>query len=136
MISFYEDVIRRNKERVHSEAARPLMQIRRQRGEAPFGYFKAFGGLRRMAGRGLAYAEKKALVAALGWNLLLLVKSITRSGTKWPIFGLIQLAIALLQAITAATDDKPLRPIGKARTSVLGHNPREQLKRACLSAGC
>jgi len=136
MISFYEDVIRRNKERVHSEAARPLMQIRRQRGEAPFGYFKAFGGLRRMAGRGLAYAEKKALVAALGWNLLLLVKSITRSGTKWPILGLIQLAIALLQVITAATVDKLLRPIGKARMSVLGHNPREQLKRACLSAGC
>jgi len=28
------------------------MQTRRQRGEAPFGYFKQFGGLKRFAGRG------------------------------------------------------------------------------------
>lgn len=65
-ISVYEDVVRANRQRVHSEEARPLMQIRRQRGEAPFGYFKQFGGLRRFAGRGLAYAVKKTLIAALG----------------------------------------------------------------------
>jgi transposase len=78
VISAYEDLILANRERVHSEAARPLMQIRRQRGEAPFGYFKMFGGLRRFAGRGLAYAVKKTLIAALGWNLLLLVKKLMR----------------------------------------------------------
>jgi transposase len=41
-ISIYEDLIKENRERVHSEAARPLLMIRRQRGEAPFGFFKYF----------------------------------------------------------------------------------------------
>ena len=77
-ISAYENLVLANRERVHSEAARPLMQIRRQRGEAPFGYFKQFGGLRRFAGRGLAYAAKKTLIAALGWNLLIVVKKLMR----------------------------------------------------------
>lgn len=53
----------------HVDAARPLMMIRRQRGEAPFGFFKQFGGLQRFAGRGLEYASKKTLIAAAGWNL-------------------------------------------------------------------
>jgi transposase len=78
MVSVYEDIIKTNRERVHSEAARPLMQIRRQRGEAPFGFFKFFGGLRRFAGRGLEYAAKKTLIAALGWNLLLVIKKLMR----------------------------------------------------------
>ena len=69
-ISIYEDLVLANRERVYSEEGRPLMQIRRQRGEAPFGYFKMFGGLRRFAGRGLAYASKKTMMAAAGWNLL------------------------------------------------------------------
>jgi transposase len=77
-VSIYEDVIKANRERVHSEDARPLMQIRRQRGERPFGYFKQFGGMRRLAGRGLSYATKKTLVAGIGWNLLLLVKTLIR----------------------------------------------------------
>jgi transposase len=62
-----------NRERVHTPAYRPLLQIRRQRGEAPFGYFKQYGGLRRLAGRGLAHAQKKVLIAAAGWNLLRLL---------------------------------------------------------------
>jgi hypothetical protein len=71
-------MIKANRERVHSEAARPLMQIRRQRGEAPFGFFKQFGGLRRFAGRGLDYAAKKTLIAAVGWNLLMVIKKLMR----------------------------------------------------------
>jgi transposase len=78
MVSVYEDLIKANRERVHSQAARPLMQIRRQRGEAPFGFFKQFGGLRRFAGRGLEYAAKKTLIAALGWNLLIIIKKLMR----------------------------------------------------------
>jgi len=87
-ISKYEELILANRERVHSESARPLMQIRRQRGEAPFGYFKMFGGLRRFAGRGLGYASKKTMMAATGWNLLLLVKAIQRARlADGPIWG-------------------------------------------------
>jgi len=77
-VSIYEEIIKANRERVHSEAARPLMMIRRQRGEAPFGFFKMFGGLRRFAGRGLEYAAKKTLIAAAGWNLLMVVKRLMR----------------------------------------------------------
>ena len=78
-VPLHQESRRSNAERVQSEAARPLMMIRRQRGERPFSYFKQYGGLRRLMGRGLAYAEKKALVAACGWNLLLLVKGAVRS---------------------------------------------------------
>jgi len=136
MISSYEDVIKRNRERVHSDAARPLMQIRRQRGEAPFGYFKAFGGLRRMAGRGLAYAEKKALIAALGWNLLLLVKSMMRRGLQGPVCGLIRLIIALYRALGGSHDDLQPKSLDNARASVPALDTTAQVTKACLSAGC
>lgn len=136
MISFYEDVIKRNRERVHSDAARPLMQIRRQRGEAPFGYFKAFGGLRRMAGRGLAYAEKKALIAALGWNLLLLVKSMMRNGPQRPICSLIRLIFALCRALARPQSDPKPITTSNARASVLAHDTRARFAKACFSAGC
>ena len=95
-ISMYEDQVQANRERVHSEEARPLMQIRRQRGEAPFGYFKQFGGLRRFAGRGLAYATKKTLIAALGWNLLIVVKTLMRNSVpNVPVSALVQLILSL-----------------------------------------
>jgi transposase len=72
-VPFHEELICANRERVHTAELRPLLQIRRQRGEGPFGYFKQFGGLRRFAGRGLGYAMKKTLIAAVGWNLLRLL---------------------------------------------------------------
>ena len=72
-VPLHVDSIAANRERVHSAEARPLLQIRRQRGEAPFAYFKGYGGLRRFAGRGLGYAQKKTLIAAAGWNLLRLL---------------------------------------------------------------
>lgn len=90
-VSVYEDVIKANRERVHSEDARPLMQIRRQRGERPFGYFKQFGGMRLLAGHGLSYAMKKALVAGVGWNLLLVMKALIRDAAG--SYGLVSSAI-------------------------------------------
>ncbi len=134
-ISVYEDVVRANRERVHSEEARPLMQIRRQRGEAPFGYFKGFGGLRRFAGRGLAYAVKKTLIAAMGWNLLILVKRLMRNtAPNGPMSALIRLASSLwavAQGILAKA---------KARNHRFGDRPRAKCIvtdwRAALSGGC
>ena len=73
-ISHDDAIIQENRARVHHPDARPLMMIRRQRGEAPFGYFKQFGGLRRLTGHGLSFATKKALIAGIGWNLLRLMK--------------------------------------------------------------
>jgi transposase len=75
-VPVHEAVIVANRERVHTEEYRPLLRIRRQRGEAPFAYFKRYGGLRRLAGRGLAYAQKKTLIAAAGWNLLRLLATL------------------------------------------------------------
>jgi hypothetical protein len=93
------------------------MQIRRQRGEAPFSYFKMFGGLRRMAGRGLEYALKKALIAALGWNLLLLVKSLMRNGVKGPVSGILRPVIALVQLIMGLLGHLQAQPTTKTRAS-------------------
>jgi transposase len=97
-VSIYEGLIKSNRERVHCEAARPLMMIRRQRGEAPFGFFKQFGGLSRFAGHGLEYASKKTLLAAAGWNLLLVIKKLMRQTTpNAAIFELTKPILALLR---------------------------------------
>jgi transposase len=134
-ISVYEDIVRANRERVHSEEARPLMQIRRQRGEAPFGYFKQFGGLRRFAGRGLAYATKKTLIAAVGWNLLILVKrSMRNPAPDGPTCALIQ----LLSALWTAT--RNILTQAKARNRRFSVRSRAESMtidwKAALSGGC
>jgi hypothetical protein len=99
-VSIYEDLIRANRERVHSEAARPLMMIRRQRGEAPFGFFKQFGGLSRLAGLGLEYASKKTLLAAAGWNLLIVIKKMMReTAPNAAILELVRPILALLRRV-------------------------------------
>jgi hypothetical protein len=99
-VSIYEDLIKANRERVHSEAARPLMMIRRQRGEAPFGFMKHFGGLGRFAGRGLEYAAKRTAIAAAGWNLLIVIKKLMRKmATNAAIFELVKPILALLRCI-------------------------------------
>lgn len=74
-VSEHVEELTANRERVLSEAARPLLMIRRQRGEAPFAHWKVHGGLRRLTGRGLEHATKRVLVAAMGWNLLRLVRA-------------------------------------------------------------
>lgn len=120
-ISIHEDLILANRERVHSEAARPLMQIRRQRGEAPFGYFKMFGGLCRFAGRGLDYATKKTLIAGAGWNLLLLVNRVIRqkalnvpvSISIGLIFDLLKCLRGLWQLIKHSIRKQPSRTVAK-----------------------
>lgn len=98
-ISIYEEQVAANRQRVRSEAARPLMQIRRQRGEAPFSYYKQYGGLRRLSGHGLGFAEKKALMAAAGWNLMLLVKRLMREGALASASALLALFWALWGAL-------------------------------------
>ena len=135
-ISVYEDAVRANRERVHSEEARPLMQIRRQRGEAPFGYFKQFGGLRRFAGRGLEYAVKKTLIAALGWNLLILVKALMRNfAPTGPVVpALVQLILGLwigIQRMLARnrTRDRCLNARSRAGLTI-------SVWKAALSGGC
>ena len=84
-VPVHEALIQANRVRVRDPELRPLLQIRRQRGEGPFGYFKQFGGLRRFGGRGLEYAQKKTLLASAGWNLLRLLAH----GTAHAAAGLI-----------------------------------------------
>lgn len=140
-ISIYEEEVLANRERVHSEAARPLMEIRRQRGEAPFGYFKGYGGLRRFSGRGLSFAAKKTKMAIAGWNLLILVNGLMRGAASvGAIFGLIRSLLALMRPLG--------RPRGRfwRRLLPVGQNHRlnnqswsirpEVMRKAALSGGC
>jgi len=83
-VPVHEELISENRARVRSPEFRPLLQIRRQRGEAPFGHFKQFGGLRRFAGRGLDHATKKTLMAAVGWNLLRLFAHLSTNPADMP----------------------------------------------------
>ena len=102
----HEALITANRERVRSAEARPLLMIRRQRGEAPFGYFKQFGGLRRFMGRGLAYAQKKTLLAAAGFNLLKLLR---HQAALAAILRLCKLTSALRKAGIRAGTPPPAR---------------------------
>lgn len=146
VVSRWEPLVQANRERVHSEAARPLMMIRRQRGERPFSYFKAYGGMARMAGRGLEYVEKKTLIAALGWNLLLLVKQALRAGGDlaavltsafrsvqrglWRLLGAIWRALGRRRAsVSGAANGSLGRPV-----RVLRGGPVRQ--KGTLSGGC
>ena len=118
-----------NAERVHSAAARPLMMIRRQRGERPFGYFKQYGGLRRLNGRGLAHAEKKVLLAAIGWNLLLMVKAAMAAGGTalgWLLGWLVRSVAALGRVTDPSSRTTRSRPTALAAVGWTG----------CLSGGC
>jgi transposase len=88
-VPVHEELITANRERVRDPEFRPLLQIRRQRGEGPFGTFKQFGGLRRFAGRGLDYATKKTLIAAVGWNLLCLLRQAAKVEADRPLAALL-----------------------------------------------
>jgi transposase len=104
-VPVHEELIQANRERVRTPELRPLLQIRRQRGEGPFGYFKQFGGLQRFAGRGLDYATKKTLIAAVGWNLLRLMahgaaKSAVMPAMRWLVRGLGALPVGLCRLQT------------------------------------
>lgn len=117
-VSIHEDLIKANRERVHSEAARPLMMIRRQRGEAPFGFFKQFGGLSRFSGRGLDYAEKKTLIAGAGWNLLLVIKKMMREMAANPLIRMFLEPIpALFYLVLGLLDPRMVRRTITARVN-------------------
>jgi transposase len=127
-------IIQENRARVHHPDARPIMMIRRQRGEAPFGYWKQFGGLRRLTGHGLAFATKKALLAGIAWNLRrLLTVAIADLSRFAAILGLIQ---RLLSYWTA---------LGEALSEIIDREQQKSMNRPTvgwatkkwpLSAGC
>jgi len=139
-VSIHEELIAANRARVHSDEARPLMQIRRQRGEAPFGYFKFFGGMRRMSGRGLGFAQKKAQCAGIGWNLLLLMKHLAAQ----PMDESILVVISLLLRLTGRLQTLCRRILGSlsiAEFNTLGSHPAVEFvlktrRKTCLSGGC
>ena len=133
-ISHDDEIIQQNRTRVHHADARPIMMIRRQRGEAPFGYWKQFGGLRRLTGHGLTFATKKALIAGIGWNLMRLMK------VERPVFaylaaliGQIPLFRTLWQVISEAAD-RNMPPMRQRSVSEI--ISRWAMKIWPLSAGC
>jgi transposase len=96
-VPVHEALIQANRQRVHDPELRPLLQIRRQRGEGPFGYLKQFGGLRRFAGHGLSYATKKTLIAAVGWNLLCLLRQAAQAQALTPFVTLLVACVTALR---------------------------------------
>jgi transposase len=136
-VSIYEDLIKANRERVHSEAARPLMMIRRQRGEAPFGFFKQFGGLQRFAGRGLEYASKKTLIAAVGWNLLMVIKRLMREiAPNSAINALVKPILALFWLLSELLDRKATPRVTIAQANPWRFKIWACFSKATLSGGC
>lgn len=137
-VPVHEELIQANRERVREVEWRPLLQIRRQRGEGPFGYYKQFGGLRRVAGRGLDCAQKKTLVAGVGWNLLCLLRhargfwALKRRGKGW------------LRALFRVPAARPAREIPnglpsrtrKMPSGVAGFRGRRLARTPLLSGGC
>jgi len=120
-VPVHEALITANRERVYSPEFRPLLQIRRQRGEAPFGYFKQFGGLRRFAGRGLSYATKKTLMAAVGWNLLRLLSHQTANEAA---MGLAYRLAAWFRALLGRSGRLPARCWSVERATGYGGLPQ------------
>jgi transposase len=116
-VPVHEELITANRQRVHDPELRPLVQIRRQRGEGPFGYFKQFGGLRRFAGRGLDYATKKTLIAAVGWNLLCLLRKVAENEAQRPLAGLLAVFVAALRSLWR-TVGPTLQPIPPRRSAL------------------
>ena len=95
---------------------RHFYMIGRQRGEAPFGYLKQFGGLRRLTGHGLTFAAKKALIAGSGWNLLRLLKgAVAVSAAFAALSGILPSLLTLWEAIRGAvggeTAQHPVRAL-------------------------
>lgn len=133
-ISHDDALIQQNRARVHHPDARPIMMIRRQRGEAPFGYFKQFGGLGRLTGHGLTFATKKALIAGIGWNLRKLLKvALPVSARLAALWGLRWLYVVCCEAMSGAfgkhIDRAPLQAL-KIK------NSGWPVKKRALSAGC
>lgn len=133
-ISHDDEIIQQNRARVHHPDARPILMIRRQRGEAPFGYFKQFGGLARLTGRGLTFATKKALIAGIGWNLRKLLKVTSPVLVRLAaLFGHIRLNKVFCEAACGASgkliDRVPLRALNSTSCGW-------SFKKRALSAGC
>jgi transposase len=116
-VPVHEELIQANRERVRTPELRPLLQIRRQRGEGPFGYFKQFGGLRRFMGRGLSYATKKTLIAAVGWNLLRLL---AHGAAKSALLLAFSLLVGVIRALRVAPGRLQKRSWGMGRYSRRG----------------
>jgi transposase len=119
-VPVHEELIQANRERVRTPELRPLLQIRRQRGEGPFGYFKQFGGLRRFMGRGLSYATKKTLIAAVGWNLLRLL---AHGAAQSALILAFWLLVGAIRALGVASGRLP------KRSGSMGHFRRRQRAR-------
>jgi transposase len=143
-VPVHEELIAANRQRVRDPDLRPLVAIRRQRGEGPFGYFKQFGGLRRFAGRGLNYAAKKTLIAVVGWNLLCLLRQAAESDATRPLIDLLMALLAALRRL-GSLRCRVLAPI-RAAAADWGRRRRacrrtafctpDSLQNALLSVGC
>lgn len=72
-----EDASERNRAFVSTPQGRAHLKKRSYTVEPPFGHIKGYGGLERLNCRGLAKANFKFVMAAVGWNIKKLLKETT-----------------------------------------------------------
>ena len=93
----------RNQERAASLQGKALVKLRTEKAERSMAHMYATGGLRRVWLRGRANVEKRVLIHACGYNLGVLMRSLTGIGTPRSLQGSgASLAALLLSALKTA----------------------------------
>lgn len=94
------------------ERGKRLLKRRGEFLERPFAHQYETGGLRRVHVRGLKNVEKRVLLQAAAFNLALILRSITKSGTprgladrNWALFRAL---LCLLAALDSQNDSPPI----------------------------
>ena len=82
-----ERVVQGNRERVASPAGKRLQKLRTEKVERSMAHMYETGGMRRLYLRGRANIRKRLLVHACGFNLGLLMRSLTGIGTPRTLQG-------------------------------------------------
>ena len=82
-----ERVVKANRERVASPAGKCLQKLRTEKVERSMAHMYETGGMRRLHLRGRANIRKRLLVHACGFNLGVLMRSVTGIGTPRTLQG-------------------------------------------------
>jgi transposase len=91
-----------NRRRIRGERGKRLHRLRGERLERPFAHLYETGGMRRTHLRGHMNILKRLLIQAAGFNLGLVLRTLTGIGTPRGLQGSMRLLFALLQWLQAA----------------------------------
>jgi transposase len=119
-----------NQRRVTGERGKRLLKRRGEFLERPFAHQYETGGLRRVHVRGLKNVAKRVLLQAAAFNLALILRSITKSGTPRGLaehnLTLLRAIICQLAALENALNDSV--PVNSTRFDDLAVSPASSLE--------